>query len=70
MNDHVFPVGFVDPRLARPPPGIKSRGVIGKYANDVKIIGIDEIHAAGIGDAAAENKMKERIAHAGASGRR
>ncbi len=57
MNDHVFPVGFVDSRLARAAPCLERGRVVGKYADDVKTVGIDEFGSARIGDSPAENEM-------------
>ncbi len=68
MEDHVLPIGLVDSRLARAAPRLERGRVIGVNADDVEAVGVDEIGAARIGDAPAEDEMKERLAHAGPSG--
>ena len=68
MDDYVFPVGLVHPRLARAAPGLEGRRVVGKNADEVEMVGVGEIGSAGIGDAPAENEVKKRFAHAGPSG--
>lgn len=57
MNDHVFPIGFVDARLAGAAPRLERGRIIGKNTDHVQISDVDEIGLARIGDTAAEDQM-------------
>ena len=64
MDDDVFDVSFVDMSLAGSPPGRKRRLVVGKDADDVELVGVDEIDSLSVGDLSAEHQMQKRLFHA------
>ncbi len=68
MENYVFPIGLIDSRLAGAAPRLERGRVVRINADDMESVSVDKIGSARIGDAAAENEMKERLAHAGSSG--
>ncbi len=58
VDDDKLGIGFIDMRLAGPAPRLQGRLMIGKEADDFKVVYIDEVGALRVGDFTAEDKMQ------------